>query len=312
MPQPIGGYLGKSSDSGVSMSRENILILTNPSDSRNRTALYGAYLAEAMGANAVLVHLEKDQDLGYLASLYPEYESKRKELSDFVNQANEKELEKVKSFLSEKGLFVQTKSISTDSFEDSLNAFSKLRPKLIVIPREEENFRDYFLGSFLDELIRKSPLPILVHSGKEFKKIKNMMVPIALQGLSESSFNMAQEMGVKLGSQIHFIHINSNQDSADASSLIDLASDDWQRTQATLLTKKIEQLAATEVKYELRLISTDSKAKEKLLSIVEEEKPDLVVMASSGKKALQRLYLGSYCEYMVKNTNANILIVKAP
>lgn len=302
------------------MSRENILVLANPSDTRHRTALYGAQIAKALGATATLIHVEKGQDLGPLAKIYPDFEEKRKELASFFTEAHTKELEKKKDFLAEQGLYVQTKSISAGSFDETLEAFNKLKPRLVIVPREEESLKEYFFGSLLssikEDLIRKSPFPVLVHSGLEYRPTKLVVVPVALQGLSQTSVDIAGVLSNSLKAKIKFIHITGAEsqinDLNNVKSLTEIAIDQSQKKQAEILVSKIESLNSGDTDHEFELIQTSERPKEKLLNMMEDLKPELIVMASSGKKALERLYLGSYCEYMVKNTSSNILIVKAP
>ena len=296
---------------GVNMSRSNIVILTNPNDKRHRTALYGAHLSQALGANAVLIHIEKGKELSLLSRLYPEFEEKTKELTKLVSDAAKSELEEQKKFLSEKGLYVQTKSIQAENIEEILESLSKLDPKMIIVPREESDILDFFLGNMVEQMIRRSPFPVLVHSGNEFKSVKKIITPVALQGLSETSLEMSIKLAIAFKSQIDLYHINSDQNKVGSNSLLDLASDEKEKLRADVLTSKINDPLVKDLIKGFKVIDTESRPKETLLNLIEEEVPDLVVMASSGKKALQRLYLGSYCEYLVKNTGADILIVKA-
>ena len=294
------------------MSRPNILILTDPSDKRYRTALYGAHLAESLGANAILINIEKPKELNLLMRLYPDFDEKRKELSKLMTDANQKELLEQKSFLSEKGLFVQTKTVFAESMSEILESFESFKPIMIVVPRGESDIIDFFFGSMVENLIRRSPFPVLVHSGKEFKKIKKIITPLALQGLSETSFEMSVKLASVFKSKVDFYHINSQGENNSADSLVNLAIGEVEKKRAESLTAKMQSSEVSDVLGGFKILYTDNRPKEKLLNLVEEKEPDLVVMASSGKKAFQRLYLGSFCEYLVKNTSANILIVKAP
>ena len=73
---------------------------------------------------------------------------------------------------------------------------------------------------------------------------------------------------------------------------------------------KLQELDRKGILRSIELIDGQGDAKEALLERLNSKQTDFVLMGSSGKNGFERLYLGSFCEYILRNSKSSLLIVK--
>jgi nucleotide-binding universal stress UspA family protein len=61
---------------------------------------------------------------------------------------------------------------------------------------------------------------------------------------------------------------------------------------------------------EFKILERDGAEDKQILNEIKSNKPDLTVLASRGKKGIERLYLGSITEAVLKLTESSVFVAK--
>ncbi len=203
--------------------------------------------------------------------------------------------------------------LHSEKIEKYIEITKDINAKILVIPYIESEFDRFIAGKAVDRLIRISPVPVLVVKNSSSYAPKNVILPFDSSGFSEDATDLAEVICESFNACLVPIHLytktNSDRDSYTLEELQEL--DDGDTANYLNMKNKLVRLSRKGIIKENIIKSSEySKSKEKLLSELNKLNSDLIIMGSSGKKGLERLYLGSFCEHILQNSTSSLLITK--
>ncbi len=288
---------------------KNILVTTDLTRSSDDAIKAALAIGEGFGLSIKIVHIHKGELDSSASCLFPEFEGRLYEIKNLFYKNLESQLMKQINRFQVGNKKVSGEIIFTsdiDNFDDMTDRF---KADLAVIPDHDEEFDSYFGGSVSERLIRVSKQDVLIVKKSFPQKMEKILVPFALNNFSLKAIDTAKTFAERFGARLSLIHIHSLE-KGYSGDMTEFAKSDEQKLFSEKIKEKIQSLDQSGLLDELRVEYCEFGKKEKLLTMINNERPDLIIMGASRKKGLQRLYLGSFCEYILRNGQSNMLITK--
>ncbi|MFP4228267.1 MAG: universal stress protein [Salinivenus sp.] len=168
-------------------------------------------------------------------------------------------------------------------------------------------------GSVTEEVVRAASCPVLtVRADAERapdQAVRRVLVPTDFSDASLSALRHAKEIAMTYGAEIDLLHV---VDMPTYPSAYDI--DPVSFPTAEVLERTEEQLgdlAREEIGYEHVMVSSEvGHPAHTILTYVEEQEVDLVVIATHGRTGLDRLVLGSVTERVLRQSPTPVFVVK--
>lgn len=139
---------------------------------------------------------------------------------------------------------------------------------------------------------------------------KNILVPIDFGEPSahalEVGIDFAKESGAKL-TLVHVWEVPAYAYTAVSASAVDLLTPIQEAAESQLATTLAE--VRKQVPQAESILRQGSSWRE-ILAMIEEKKPDLVIMGTHGRRGVERAFLGSVAEKIVRTSPAAVLTVR--
>ncbi len=265
-------------------------------------------LSEAFNTELKVLHVHKAMDASSVSYLFPEYENKMSELNKMYRDNLWEELNKQLERLELRPDRKLGEILFTTGIEKFDQITEKFKADLVIIPKLNEEFDSFLGGELSERLIRVSEQDVLIAQQEWTHNIDTIIVPFAINKYSVEALKRAEEFCKVFGAKIKLVHLHGDEKVQNTLDDINIKEDQTEVFEQ--IKKHIHELKKNELLESMFLIYCEWGKKEKLLQFIQSEKSDLVIMGASRVKGLQRLYLGSYCEYILRNGNENLLIVK--
>jgi nucleotide-binding universal stress UspA family protein len=140
----------------------------------------------------------------------------------------------------------------------------------------------------------------------------NILVGIDFSDSSAGALYHAMTLAERLGAVLHLVHVTPAQANftipTDIGFNMPAEFEDAQRARARLEHLRVMLAAKTPVELHLRM----GEPVRGLLEVVEELRPDMVVVGSHGRSAIMRMLLGSVSSQMTRLCPVPVLVVPAP
>ncbi len=160
------------------------------------------------------------------------------------------------------------------------------------------------LGTTAYRILTRSRVPVLVYPHREPREIGKVLVPVDLSPLSLQALEQAFRVASVFHAEVVVLHV--------IELLEGLAPQEAEKKilQETehLLHEKIHEIPG-DVKYRVR-IERRYEALPGILETVEQEDPDLLVMASHGRSGWKRWLMGSVTEKVLRSVEIPVLVMK--
>jgi nucleotide-binding universal stress UspA family protein len=183
-------------------------------------------------------------------------------------------------------------------------------------------FSHFALGSVAERVVRHSKLPVLTVHARQGSAVtmtmKRLLVPTDYSEHSRRAFSMAADLAKEFGGSIELLHVwpapyFGPGYGFDAGAFLDPA-------QHQSLLDTIRESAAKEMRVFASSIALPEgvtvathiepgDASSRILEIIEEKQPDLVVVGTHGRTGPRRWLLGSVAERTVQHSESPVLIV---
>jgi len=199
----------------------------------------------------------------------------------------------------------QLYSAMGSTYGEIVELAQRVRADLIVLGASESGaLHRLFLGSTADGVVRKAPCPVLVvRAGSTFPPAR-VEIPVDLSPLSASAFRQGMEFLTCLGRPVEtetLFVLNP----LEVSGSLHFAPDQIERFALDELRRF---LAANGASPETAQVRTGYPWEE-ILAVLEERRPDLVILGTHGRKGFERLMLGSVASAVMHRAACNLLIV---
>jgi nucleotide-binding universal stress UspA family protein len=175
------------------------------------------------------------------------------------------------------------------------------------------------LGSVAEEVVRRSDRPVLTVRGIGAEQmppaghIERILVPVDFSDYSREALRTAEAWAKLYGAQVHVLHV-VEEDLHPAfyvggvRSVYDVEpdlDDKVQQTLAEFVSSVVEDPGAVETH-----VRTGS-APSEIAEFVKAEGMDLVTLSTHGRTGLERFFLGSVAEKVVRHVSCPVLTTKA-
>jgi nucleotide-binding universal stress UspA family protein len=178
-----------------------------------------------------------------------------------------------------------------------------------------KGFSKLFLGSVTDKLIHRCSCPILTvrcsSAGNELADFRRVVLPIDFSDHSRLAARYAAALAEATGAELEVIHVidktvHPSFYSVGMDSLLELDSELRERAEKATAEFMKETGAATDFK----TIITEGRPSEEITDYAGDNGESLIVIASHGAGALERIMIGSTTERVIHLAECPVLVVK--
>lgn len=290
-----------------------LLVPLDGSDLSEKALPYVRALAKAMGVGVLLVTVWEEGERALIASM----PDKAQDLFRRGEEHHERYLAGIAQKLQAAGIATETEVIVGEPAEEILHLVSRREPRLLALSTHgRAGLSRWFSGSVASRLVREAPVPTFVvgprvlEEGRPDPSIRRILVPLDGSPLSESALRPAGELAEACGAELVLAEVLRWRSQAITFGVADVDIErivrELEAAAQVYLAKAQDQLgmqrpAATRVLH--------GPPADALIRIVEDERIDLVVMASHTRAGLARAVLGSVADRMAQG-KAPVLYVR--
>lgn len=232
--------------------------------------------------------------------------------------------ERVKMFpTGTNGTIVSGKAL--DRFE-SLAKNKKRYEFMILSSHGYRGIKRLLLGSFTEEILRRSRIPVMVVGPKVKRDHKYLMNKQTLKVLVaadlSSNSSAAEEFAIRLSAdipiQVEVYHsfleglhpIYQNMMSAPSPLFgVQTAYRDLKKSVENVLKEKIAKFKKNKIKTSLLFDEKSYSASEGLLKVIKQTKPDLVIMGTHARNLVSGTFLGSTAKSVIIGSSVPVIVV---
>ncbi len=182
-------------------------------------------------------------------------------------------------------------------YEDILNAVKERNIDLIIMGSHGANgFKEMFIGSNTEKVVRTSEIPVLVIKNEHEKfEVNDFVFATDFSEECRSPFNKAQKFANTLGAKMHLLYVNTPSGFKTS-------------TDAHKIMNNFIKGMGTE-NYTLNIYNETSVEKG-ILNFTKENKYHLIGMSTHGRKGLSHFFNGSISEDLVNHANMPVITFK--
>ena len=150
------------------------------------------------------------------------------------------------------------------------------------------------------------------HRGKVMIHIKNILVPVDFSAPSEKAFKYGLSLAQQFHARLTVAHVAPSLASFDYR--IGSGGIDLEKLALDSAQHHLEQFISAESskRVEIRTMLKIGDVRGELLRIIDDEKIDMVVMGSHGRRNLEKFFLGSTTEHLLRKVPVPVLTVSHP
>lgn len=282
---------------------KHIMLATDFSERSDRALRRATLLAREVGAALTLVHAVDDD--------------KPKRIVDRERSDAEAMLRQLTTTLQDvDGVTCETRVILAEPSEAILLAAREGSPDLLVIgPHRRQIFRDVFVGTTAERTIRAVGCPILMANAAPVGAYRHVLVTTDLSEGSRDSISAYLKLDLAKSARHSILHV------FDAPMLRLVMSHEIppeekeayleeQRTNASRLLA--EFLASTKASMLAPILRHEkTNASGEILTAALEAGADLVVVGTQSKHGIERFFLGSVTERVLRDSSIDVLAIPA-
>jgi len=280
---------------------KKILWATDFSDESKEALLYASIFAKTFKAKLIALHVVPD----FSPALYDTEILIKGELAQKVDIIKKEAKNRLDTLREIKGL-------SFDSLVKEGNASKK-----IIETAEEENvdlivvgkrgmsvIEKLFIGSVTNQLLRNSPVPLLITKKRRGKPcFKNILVPTDFSEREEIERDYAWNLAKAFDSDLMLLHILELHDYEFSPRELDEMFDAVLKRLRGRKKREKENIKVSEDVY--RAIN----ASVGIVDYVQTYKFDLIVISTCGQSKLERFFLGSTTEKVISYSNVPVFAI---
>jgi len=185
---------------------------------------------------------------------------------------------------------------------------------LIVMGAHRRRFlRDVFIGTTIERVTRTAGRPVLMANAKTAERWRKVFIATDMSETSGHAARKAQALGLLDGADVTFIHGYApitrqmmTHAGIPADRVHEEAEREFQSTRREL-GRFIQRLDLGDLSYSARII--EGVGADAIAGLVEQAKPDLLVIGTRGLSGVRRLFLGSVAQELMGSLEIDILAV---
>ncbi|MBA7643811.1 hypothetical protein ES703_51544 [subsurface metagenome] len=279
-----------------------ILWATDFSEEAQESLLYADAFAKTFKANIVALHVVPD----FSAALYDAARVIKGELLQKMAAVKGEAEEKIKAISNEKGIpFEKIIVMEGTASKIIIDSIEKEGVDLIVIGRRGMSaVEKLFIGSVANQILRTSPVPILLTKKKtgtpQFKKI---IVPTDFSEREEIERDLAWDLAKGFGSELTLLHVLELHDFEFSPRVLEELMESLLERLKRRKTREMADLRVTEDVYRAVNASVG------IAEYAETHNFDLIVISTCVQSKLERFFLGSTTEKVISYTQIPIFAI---
>ena len=279
-----------------------ILWATDFSEETQESLLYADAFAKTFKAKIVALHVVPD----FSAALYDAAHVIKGELLQRVAAVKGEAEEKIKAISKEKGIpFEKIIVMEGTASKIIIDSAEKEGVDLIVIGRRGMSaVEKLFIGSVANQILRTSPVPILLTKKKtgtpQFKKI---IVPTDFSEREEIERDLAWDLAKGFGSELTLLHVLELHDFEFSPRVLEELMESLLGRLKRRKTREKADLQVTEDVYRAVNASVG------IAEYAETHNFDLIVISTCVQSKLERFFLGSTTEKVISYTQIPIFAI---
>lgn len=279
---------------------EKILLATDFSQAAGSALQMAGYVARAFNSQLMLVHvIPETQDISLAM--------------DTVKNTVTKQLEEIKIEIDKEGIEVaQTTVLSGTPFDQIIQQANINDVNVIIIGSgEKEREEEFRLGITAERLIRRSNKPVWVVKKGSHPVIKRILCPVDFSETSGRALSNAIHLARNFQSELTVMTVIQDLWWAYPS-----VSNVAAQQQGLYMKQKEPEFKRFLGKFDFYNVNwnkvvREGKPHEEILTIAREMQSDLLVMGSVGKTGLERIFMGSVAEKVVREMPCSVVTVKS-
>jgi nucleotide-binding universal stress UspA family protein len=278
-----------------------ILAATDFSTRSNRALRQAGFLSQSSSAHLDVVHVVDDDQPEELVRM-----EKR--------EAERLLVEQIGSMPELQGIQARPVVVTGDPFNGILEAAAEIKPDLIVMGSHRKQFLlDIFVGTTIERVIRKGSFPVLMVNHEAQRRYQNVIVPTDMSNASAHSIRIALSTGLISDCRLTLLHafVAVGKGKMFVAGIDQSSIDDYvvnERQNAT--DELVRFLVANDLGRERWSFWVEEGGPMEVVSkVVEQSRPDLLIMGTHGRSGLAKALIGSVTEEALRSLNVDILAV---
>ncbi len=280
---------------------KKILWATDFSEEAEESLLYVDAFAKTFKAKIVALHIVPD----FAAALYDAAYVIKGELVQRVEAVKKEAEDRLKELSKEKGIPFEILVREGAASKKIIEVAEKEQVDLIVLGRRGMSaVEKLFIGSVANQVLRTSPVPILITKKKtgtpQFKKI---IVPTDFSEQEESERDFAWKLAKGFGSELTLLHVLELHDYEFSPRVLDdLMESLLKRLKQRKEREKVDFKVTEEVHRSIN-------ASVGIVDYAENHNFDMIVISTCVQSKLERFFLGSTTEKVISYTEIPIFAI---
>jgi universal stress protein E len=178
---------------------------------------------------------------------------------------------------------------------------------LVIGPVEGSALHHVQLGSTADEVIRKSPCPVLLARSAEAFPPGRVEIPVDLSPISANAFRQGLELLAGAGGLPRRTEVLFALSPLEVEGSIHFTAEQMKRMCAEELDRFLTRNGPSPAQLRKQVVTDHPRSA--ILNTLEDAQVDLVVLGTHGRGGFKRLILGSIASEVVRHARCNVLLV---
>jgi len=194
-----------------------------------------------------------------------------------------------------------------------LDFCTEIDADLLILGRHHEGRLDPLIGSTAQKIVRTSKTPVLVHKAASTRVPKRLLVAVDLSEPSTLALREAVEWATRWGGTLHVLYVFEPPEFAYGAGekfYPTVAIDEVRRGEYERLDKLIAETDFKGVEHDV--IKAEGDPRTEILRVGDEKDAEVIMMGTHGRTGLERIFLGSVAEYVVRRGARSVLVAPRP
>ena len=188
----------------------------------------------------------------------------------------------------------------------------EIESEVIVLgPHRRDLLKDIFIGTTAERTIRESPIPVIMANGVPAGAYQSILIATDFSACSLTAVRAAQRLNLLHGADVIVLHVLEMPEKG----MMHRAHVSGDEMEGYVLTARAEAMEAMQrVLSATALQPTQQQIAEVELSIadtirttVREHRPDLLIVGTHGRSGIEKFFLGSVAEEILKLSEVDVL-----
>ena len=278
-----------------------ILAATDFSTRSQRAVRRAGLLAQNTGAELVLVHVVDDDQPQRLVEI--ETREAERTLGEQISAMAELPRERCRPMV-----------VAGDPFDGILRTAAAMKADLIVMgAHRKQLLQDIFVGTTIERVIRTGPYPVLMVNNEVGQPYRTVLAAVDMSEPSANAIRAAESAGLIGDGRVTLLHAfvplgkgKMSMAGIERARIDEYVAGERERAMDEFVTFLAESKLADR-RWSLRV--EEGSAFEVISRVVEEMRPDLLIMGTHGRSGIIKVLLGSVTEEALRSLDVDILAV---